>query len=313
MENALTIPDDATAITAVFDDLGENTKRTYLSSWESFANFLDVPTVSEAVARLITSGQGGANFIAMRYRKHLLDTLAPSTAKTRLGALCGVIKRCRRIGLVNWSLDIESISTNAQKGLADNPVRGFTTGQANDMAKIFAAIDLTTALGTRDTAIIELLYNPALRRFECGDLDVSDIDWVKSRLNIRGKGRDEDEWINMPESARRAIIAWMNFRGQEPGPLFVRLDRATKDTLARLSDSSIYNIVVARAAKVGITAWPHALRHTGITDVAVENNGNMVATAGFGRHKSMTTTMGYINNINDQAKAASNAIDRLRA
>ena len=301
-------------VQAVFDDLGENTKRTYLGAWENFRAFCDVPTAIDAVRMLIEAGQGGANFIVMRYRKHLLDSgIAATTAKTRLGALCGIVKRARRVGLCNWALDIEAIDTRKMSGVEDNPIRGYSAGQFNDLAMIFNKIDASTPAGARDRAIIELLYNPSLRRSECVGVDIEHIDWVNDRLSIRGKGRHQNEWVPMPGAARTALAEWLKFRGNDAGPLFVRLDREATGQLLRLSDTAIYKIVRDRAAACGIVAWPHALRHTGITDVAVVTNGNLVATAGHARHRSTDTTMIYVNNVKDQAREAGRAVDALRA
>lgn len=313
METALIKPDESASILAIFDDLSENTKRTYIGAWESLATFMELPAPIDAVKALIGAGQGGANFIASRFRRHMLDSgIAASTAKTRLGAIAGVIKRARRIGLINWGIDVEPINVRAMPGVQDNTVRGFAAGEFNDMAAILNKIDIATPRGARDKAIIELLYNPSLRRAELCGLDLSDIDWINDRLSITGKGRHSSEWVPMPGSARTALANWINFRGNSAGPLFTRLDRDAGSELLRISSTAVYKIVRDRAADVGVTAWPHALRHTGITDVAIVTNGNLVATSGHARHRNTNTTMIYVNNVKDQAREAGRAVDSLR-
>lgn len=54
------------------------------------------------------------------------------------------------------------------------------------MIEVDKLINATTNL--RDKMLIESLYFPALRRFEVINLDIRDVDFIKNRLIIYGKG-----------------------------------------------------------------------------------------------------------------------------
>jgi integrase/recombinase XerC len=161
-----------------------------------------------------------------------------------------------------------------------------------------------TPLDARNRAILELLFNPALRRAEVCNLDLSDLEISRSTLWVRGKGRAEDELLELPPPALAAIEAWLKHRGDEPGPLFLSLDRGAARRCdgtmesRRLRPVGLYKMVgvTGREARVG-PVHPHGLRHSGITTAAEATGGDMVAVSQFARHRCMNVTKKYIDNL----------------
>jgi integrase/recombinase XerC len=95
-------------------------------------------------------------------------------------------------------------------------------------------------------------------------------------------------------------------RGMEPGPLFVRLDKARrKGELARLDGDGVHLAVAAlgRKAKLSRPVKPHGLRHEAVTRVLQLTNGNIDAAQRFARHKDPKTTQKYNNSRADVAGA----------
>lgn len=289
----------------LYDELGENTLRAYSRAWDDLARFMGLSGRLDALAQMVRLSAGEANLLAARYRKHMADLgMAARTISSRLGAISGIIKRARRFGLCAFRLDIEPIKLTRSKDTAG-------PGVAN-VEKIIAAIDTTTPLGARNRAIVELLFNPALRRSEVIEVDLAHLDLDAAKLSIWGKARSEREWIPLPDSATDSLREWIRYRGQEPGPLFVRMDRGRKSNIERLDDQSVRLIVRRYALPLEIDARPHGLRHSGITEVARVTGGDIVATMAFARHSSPATTKAYLDNLHNAAKRATQAVDRAR-
>ena len=74
--------------------------------------------------------------------------------------------------------------------------------------------------------------------------------------------------------------------------------RPASVTAHRLTGQSIYNIVRTLGEKVGVTARPHQIRHSAITD-ALDLSGDIRAVARFSRHKDIKVLMIYDDNRAD--------------
>ena len=104
------------------------------------------------------------------------------------------------------------------------------------------------AKSSRDRAILHLLYDLGLRRGEVVALDFADLDLSRGTLLVIGKGRLEKSPLSLPPAALEALAAWLDARGEKPGPLFTNFDRSGKGD-GRLTGTSLYRIV-----KEGATA-----------------------------------------------------------
>lgn len=82
------------------------------------------------------------------------------------------------------------------------PVDGFSL---EEVETILAGPDLTTVIGLRDRALLELLYSTGIRRAEAAELDVYDVDFLRGCLTVRqGKG-GRDRVVPVGERA----LAWV--------------------------------------------------------------------------------------------------------
>lgn len=127
-------------------------------------------------------------------------------------------------------------------------------------------------LGTRDRAVLELLYGAGLRRQECMRLDVDDVDLQQARLLVRdGKGR-QDRVVPIPGRALAAVERYLiEVRPEyidDPHERALFLGLGHRDRGRRLSDGGIYKVVIAAARRAGLErVHPHALRHSCATHV----------------------------------------------
>ena len=148
----------------------------------------------------------------------------------------------------------------------------------------------------RDTAIVRLLHDLALRRGEVVKLDLSDLDLSNDRLSILGKGRTQKSWLTLPAPTKSALEAWIQIRGEEEGPLFTNFDRSGKGNSKRLSGRSVHRIIKQLGEVVGLDTRPHGLRHTAITEAikkAQENGIDIEEVLDFSRHRDIKVLMVY--------------------
>ncbi|HJS43813.1 MAG TPA: tyrosine-type recombinase/integrase [Gemmatimonadales bacterium] len=152
------------------------------------------------------------------------------------------------------------------------------------------------AKGWRDQAILRLLFDLGLRRGEAAGLDRADLDLEAGTLDVLGKGRTAMVRLTLPEATPAALAAWLEVRGGDSGPLFLRLDRASR--AGRLTGTSIYRMVRATGSAVGVTVRPHGLRHTAIT-AALDLTGDLRAVQRFSRHRDVRVLSRYDDNRAD--------------
>jgi integrase/recombinase XerC len=127
---------------------------------------------------------------------------------------------------------------------------------------------------------------------------------VPTAVWIHGKGRTARERRTIPGATGRALQAWLEARGPDPGALFHRLDNGLESAgRGRLSGEAIRLIVAKVGARAGIAGVvrPHGLRHAGITAALDATGGDIRAVAQFSRHKNVQTVLRYDDNRTDQA------------
>lgn len=289
--------------------LNPNTLAAYRRDLDEFAAFVRAPTSSLAVDGLVRLGQGEAHAVALSYRSHLVAReLAPATIARRLSSLRSVAKLARQLGLCAWHLEIRAPRVQAYRD-----TRG--PGDAGWKALVSAAKERRGPGPARDLAILRLLHDCALRRFEVVGLDVDHLDLAGDppSASIRGKGRTGRERVTLPGPTAAAVADWLAFRGSAPGPVFVPLDGARGasspiTTLSgpapqRLTGRSVARIVNRLGSSAGLArrARPHGLRHQAITRVLDLTAGDVRAAQRFARHASPATTMRYDDNRQDLA------------
>lgn len=266
--------------------------RAFVTRLPGFAPFGD--TAERAVRLLLAIEHGKANAVALGYRADMIRRgLQPATVNRRLAALRSVVKLGNTLGLVAWALEVENV---------DSAVYRDTRGPGRDGVKamIAQAKARTDAKGLRDTAIVRLLHDLALRRGEAVSLDLEHYDGRRGTIAVLGKGRTQRELLSLPAATRTAVEAWIAVRGRQPGPLFHRLDLAGRGT-GRLTGAAVYQIVQALGAGVGIETRPHGLRHSAITAALDASNGNIRAVQRFSRHRDVRVLQTYDDNRSDLA------------
>jgi integrase/recombinase XerC len=263
-------------------------------------------TPAAAIARLLTCTAGQAHQVALRYLEHLQGRgLASATCSRRLSALRSLARLARMCGLISWYLEVPSPKVTPYRD-----TRG--PGRAGMHQLIAVAEQQQEPKRSRDLAILWLLYGRALRRAEVASLRLpADIDLVGERIQVLGKHRTEREWLTVPPATCRAIVQWLAVRGDAPGPLFFRLDRAATDHIddrRSVTGLAIAHLVAALGKRAGLTVRPHGLRHSAITEVLDATRGDFRAAQRFGRLAKADTLRYYDDNREDLGGQAARLI-----
>jgi site-specific recombinase XerD len=119
----------------------------------------------------------------------------------------------------------------------------------------------------RDAAVLGVLYGSGLRRDEAVGLDVGDYLVEYRQLVVRGKGSKE-RLAHVASGTDLALDAWLDFRGGQPGPLFVPIEKAGTLTLRRLSGQAVRLLLQRHADRAGVAACTtRDLRRTFVSEI----------------------------------------------
>ena len=284
-----TRPTAASLVAAFLAGRNARTVCAYRQDLEAFRRFLQVPTLDDAVHRLLASAPGAAHALALAYQAHLLERgLQAATVNRRLATLRSLVQFAGTVGHVTWTLAIKNVKTQPYRDTMG-------PGKTAIRAMLTALQALRDAKAQRDRAALRLLYDLGLRRGEVVALDLAHVDLMAGRVAVLGKGRRQPDVLALPEPTQAALRAWLTMRGWHPGPVFTNFDRARKGS-GRLTGTSLYRIVRTLGAQVGLTVRPHGLRHTAITEAckAAQTHGiALEEVLDFSRHRDVKVLMIY--------------------
>ncbi len=158
---------------------------------------------------------------------------------------------------------------------------------------ILAAIDLSTAEGTRNYAIIETLYSCGLRISELVNLRFSDLFPEEGFIRVEGKG-SKQRLVPISEVAIRKIRDWLPYRSQ------ITIQKGSEDIIfvsARgkaISRVTVFHYIrqYAEAAGIKKNISPHVFRHSFATHL-LERGANIRVIQEMLGHEKITTTEIY--------------------
>jgi integrase/recombinase XerC len=292
---------------ALLADAGNpRTQRARTQDVADLARFLGLADDPGSAAELLVSGTAGqANAIALGYGRHLRDRgLAAATVNRRLSTVRRLVKLARRLGLIDWAVDVEGMKAQPYRDTSGPGADGWrrlleTAQAAGDGAK-----------ARRDRALLRLMHDNALRRSEVVALDVADLDLEGSRVAVVGKGQTERRWLTLNAPTVAALRDWLAARGEGTGPLFLNFHAAGPGR--RLSGDGLHEVVRALGRKAGLgrAVRPHGLRHQGITRALELTGGNLRMVQKFSRHKDANTVQIYDDNREDLAGRVAELLGR---
>jgi len=167
----------------------------------------------------------------------------------------------------------------------------------DEMSQLLEAPDVSTPLGRRDRAILELFYASGIRLSELVALDLEDVDLPGRMVRVMGKGRKErivpfnttaEKSLRKWYRDRIALVGTADRRPKTGDALFVnaRGGRLTGRSVQRL----VARYVSGCSSRFGIS--PHALRHSFATHL-LQAGADLRAIQELLGHVQLSTTQRY--------------------
>ena len=164
---------------------------------------------------------------------------------------------------------------------------------------LLAQPDVTTVLGVRDRAVLEMLYGTGMRRGEVVGLRVADVEVTQRQVRIRrGKGGGE-RMVPMTECA----AGWVGRYLKEARPELARglrkpYPKATTGALwltaegRAMHQATVMELIKDCGRRAGVNATCHSLRHACATHLLRHGAGIEDIQRLLG-HRQVSTTQGY--------------------
>lgn len=163
-----------------------------------------------------------------------------------------------------------------------------------EIEQIILAIDLSKPGGTRNKALLEILYSCGLRVSEVVNLRISQLYFDVGFIRVTGKG-DKERLVPVGSTAIKHVKIYLKeVRAQQvvkPGSEDIVFLNKNGTGLSRVM---VFYIIRDAAAQAGIkkTISPHTFRHSFATHL-VENGADLRAVQEMLGHESITTTEIY--------------------
>jgi len=262
-----------------------HTLRAYRHDLERFVEFLARDYLGQPAAGI---GPKAVDRAAVR---SFLAALARQGLGARgQGRALAAVRSCLRFACQRGELPANPArSVRAPKRIQTLP-RHLRPGEVEQL--IEAAAQRPGPLGSRDRALLELLYATGLRVAELVALSWRDVDLSARVLRVVGKGSKE-RMVPFGRAAAAALRSWL---GE-----WEELHRPAADEAVflnarggRLSDRSVRRVLDAAVEQGALAAGvhPHTLRHTFATHL-LENGADLRAIQELLGHSSIATTQRY--------------------
>jgi site-specific recombinase XerD len=246
-------------LNTITKQLTPKTKSLYENDVKHFSNWLE------------TNGYHWSGItldVVADYRNYLLTTgYAKSTASRMLAVVTRFLKEVGKRGVLdtNFVDDVRSIPANKE-----TTHRALSKDEVNLMLGL---VDITTAKGKRDYAILLTLIKTGLRRSELSALTFADMRQEQGHWILvveHGKG-DKRRIAKLPADCYRAIECYLDATNRAylsgDNPLFVQFSMTGDKPLERgLGIKGIEYLVKGYGKKLGGSKLtPHGLRATFVT------------------------------------------------
>lgn len=162
-----------------------------------------------------------------------------------------------------------------------------------DVDRLLSAASQDGPLGTRDRAILELIYSSGLRLSEAVGLDIRDYDADHATVRVMGKGSKE-RIAPVGNAARQALSAYLS----QSRPILAK--KSASEALfisrmgGRLTGRQVQRLMEKYSIKSGLKGKPspHALRHSFATHL-LDSGADLRAVQELLGHADISSTQIY--------------------
>lgn len=272
-------------------NLSPNTVTTYRRGLETFFDFIKecsdvVPDVAEITTEDIRP------FLGWMHDKGL----SKKSLRVRIAAVKSLFKFLQKQRVIE-----KNPTTLIAIPKAERKLPSFL--QKDETEKLMDILDDGSPKGTRNRALVELLYGAGLRISEALGILISDIDMQQKTVRVKGKG-NKIRIVPFGEKASESIKKYLALRSQ----------LCSKDSGTRLflnSKGGILSPIVAykiinRAMRLVTEAKqksPHVLRHSFATHL-LDNGADITAVSEMLGHSSLSATQVYTHLSVERLKSA---------
>jgi site-specific recombinase XerD len=248
--------------------LAETTRRAYAADLAEFGAWLrrrgieldevDARGLAEYAAELGAARPG-----------RVPRRLAPATVGRKLAAVRSLL----RYTLGSTRVPELAFAAKRPRRLPDAP-------KAAEVDDLLDGVESEGPLGSRNRALVELVYSAGLRSQEAVDLDLADVDFEQEIVRVRGKGAKE-RVVPLGEEAALRLASYLHearpalARGAENALFLSRRGR-------RLNTSTLRRLL----------PHPHRLRHAFATHL-LEGGADLRTIQELLGHSSLSTTQVY--------------------
>lgn len=243
--------------------------------------------------------------------------LSPSSVNATLYAIRGVTKAAWNLNLMSGEDYARIRNVRPSQSTRLPAGRSVATDELTALLEACAK-DISPA-GTRDAALLGVLYCGGLRRAEVTMLNVEDYDYNTGALKVIGTSNKE-RLVYIMGNAARALSDWLDWRGASafaqsledsaaveteqgiiagstprprPTPLFCPIRKNGTIQPRRMTDQAIYLVLQKRAMEAGITRCsPHDLRRSFVSDL-LDRDVDIVTVQQLAGHADASTTARY--------------------
>ena len=257
--------------------LSENTLSSYRHDLQHFQQWLSSNDLTLPVAQRQTL----QDYLAYRHQKQFKPR---STAR--------FLSCARRY--YRWLLQNEQRADDPTLNI-DNPKLGRPLPKVlseADVDALLAAPDMTTALGIRDRAMLELLYAAGLRITELVSLEMTEVNFNQGVVRVTGKG-DKERLVPIGEHALEHLATYVDqarpelLKGKTTAVVFV------SQQAKAMTRQTFWHRIKRYAIEAGINKAlsPHALRHAFATHLLNHGADLRVVQLLLGHSDVATTTI----------------------
>jgi integrase/recombinase XerC len=215
------------------------------------------------------------------------QSYSKSTIARKLATLRSFYKFCLRRGFVKIH-PLASIRTPKQEKRLPKFL------EMEQITQLLGTPDDNTLLGSRDRAMLEVLFSTGVRVSELVDLNFLDVDFTAQTIRVRGKGKKQ-RTSPVGVTAIAAIQKYLELRRHDPRSAgFDQEALFVNKHGQRLSTRSVRRKLDKYLAEAGLdpNISPHTLRHSFATHM-LNNGADLRSVQELLGHQSLSTTQVY--------------------
>jgi site-specific recombinase XerD len=243
-------------VTVYLDSLSPGSRRTMSESLNIVAHYL-----GKKSAKKVKWNKLKYSDTAM-IRALLVESYSPATCRKIIAAVRGVLKMSWKLNLMSSSDYQRAVDIDTVRGVNIPPGRRINRGE---LIALFQSCNKTPR-GSRDAALMAVLYGTGIRRRELIELNFLSYESEEKCLLIEGKGSKQRR-MPLQNNSCDALNSWITHRGTFLGPLFLSI-KGSRIINKQLSGQAVYWIIKSRANKACISdISPHDFRRTFVSDL----------------------------------------------